>query len=336
VTAIPILLCSKGFSQGKGSFTKTFFTNESLVEIGLYADFAELRKNRALDTFRRASLNLAADTFRMNEVAVELKPRGAFRKEFCVPPPLMVNFKTNKTSPLYKLGKLKMVHACSVGDFNDQLIVKEYLVYKLYQVMTPLSFRVRLVKLNLYNQVGLAFSAPRLGFFIEDVDEMANRNDCNELPETQRNTESMNREANTLLALFQFMVGNTDWSVPLNRNVKIVQAEGQPFSAPFAVPYDFDYSGLVNAPYAIPYDELPIQLVTERFYRGYGRSMEELEKVLEIFRQRKAELYGVIQECTLLTKGNMREMISYLDGFFEIIDNSVKVKDLFIQNARKQ
>jgi len=331
-----ILQWLPGYCQLSTSIVKTFFTNDSMLTVRLKADFQELRKNREIDKYRSATITISNDSIVVKDISVEVKPRGVFRKELCIPPQLMINFKAIKSSPLYKLGRLKLVHACSADDLSDQLIIKEFLVYKLYELMTPLSFRVRLVRLEMASMAGEAYSKPRYGFFLEDVDDMANRNDYHELPEAQRNTESMNRDANTMLALFQFMIGNTDWSVPLNRNVKILQHDGQPNATPWPVPYDFDNCGLVNAPYAMPFDELPIQSVTDRWYRGYERTNAELENALQLFREKRSAMYTIVQQCAYLSKGNKREMTAYLDGFFEIADNKSKVKDLFIHNARKQ
>lgn len=324
-----IALCQLSKAQAK-----SFFTNDSVVPVKLIADFQEIKKNRDKDDYRNATIDIVVDGAAFNNMAVGLKPRGKLRRELCNPPQLMIDFKQDKASPLAKLGKLKMVHACASDEGGDQLIYKEYLVYKLYQELTPLSFRVRLIRLEMEKSPGVAFSKPRAAFFLEDVDAMADRNDYFELPDATRNTETMDRNANTILAIFQFMIGNTDWSVPLNRNVKIVMKEGD--LAPIAVPYDFDYCGLVNAPYAIPFEELPILSVTERLYRGYERSMEELETAINLFEQKKQKLYTVVESCGYLSKGNKKEMIDYLDSFYDVVNDKNKVKNLFIQNARKQ
>ncbi len=318
------------------SAVHSFFENDSILPAHLQADFAELRKNREKDIYRKAAISIFIDGVAYNNIPVETKPRGVFRKDICNPPQLMINFKGDKTSPLYKLGRLKLVHACSGDALSDQLIIKEYLVYKLYQQFTSLSFRVRLVQLEMSSPDGVLFSKARYAFFLEDVDDMAKRNDYKELDETTRETESLNRNSNTVLALFQFMIGNTDWSIPLNKNVKIIQQKGHNELAPVAVPYDFDYCGLVDAPYATPFDGLPILSVTERLYRGYGRMMEELETAIQLFVQKKMVMYNLVNACSYLTIESKRDMIKYLDSFFELVVNENKVKDLFIRNAREK
>ncbi|HSC54456.1 MAG TPA: hypothetical protein VLC98_12575 [Phnomibacter sp.] len=331
------LIAGAAFGQAPPPDARHFFEYENVLQVTLQTDYYDLRKQRQSDDCRKATISFANDTTSINHVAVEVKPRGVFRRAMCNPPQLMVNFKTDKASPLYKLGRLKLVTACSADPMSDQLVIKEYLVYKMLQVMTGLSFRVRLVQVDMLSLDGTRYSDKRYAFFLEDVDDVAERNNCVELAGTAKlNTEALDRESNTMTAIFQFMIGNTDWSIPQQHNIKIVQRKEPKYSAPFSIPYDFDGSGMVNAPYALPSDDLPIQSVTDRLYRGYGRTYEELEKTLQIFRAKKPELLGVIQDCAELNKRNKKEMTDYLNSFFEIIDNKFKVKEYFIANARTQ
>ena len=120
----------------------------------------------------------------------------------------------------------------------------------------------------------------------------------------------------TLVAIFQYMIGNTDWSVPYNHNVRLIKLKKDTIMRPFLVPYDFDYAGLVNAIYAVPAPELGMETVLERNYRGFPRNMAELELVLAPMREKKEEIYAIIKECAPLSRKNKAEMIGYLEEFF--------------------
>jgi hypothetical protein len=102
------------------------------------------------------------------------------------------------------------------------------------------------------------------------------------------------------------------------------------------IPYDFDYSGFVNTDYAIPDEKLPIQTVRERLYRGFPRTMEELNDVLAIFKKQKRAIYDLINNFNLLTSKNKKDMINYLDDFFTVINKPDQVSDIFIRNARTE
>ncbi|MFT5749614.1 MAG: hypothetical protein ACI93S_000875, partial [Ancylomarina sp.] len=137
----------------------------------------------------------------------------------------------------------------------------------------------------------------------------------------------------TRMAIFQFMVGNTDWGVPTRHNIKMIAKT--PTSRPVAVPYDFDWASLVNAPYAIPNEKLDIESIHERLYRGYKRTPEELESIFKEFRMKKDSFYSLYQDTNLLTEKEKERVIKYFDEFYYIINNPKLVKRYFITNARQ-
>jgi hypothetical protein len=139
----------------------------------------------------------------------------------------------------------------------------------------------------------------------------------------------------TIVDMFQYMVGNTDWSVPNLHNTKLVQKKGEPSSAPYVIPYDFDYAGLVNAYYAVPSEILNIEKVTDRLYRGFPRSMEELQIAIGVFMKQKESIYKLIASFTPLADRYKKEVTDYIDEFYRTISDNKKVQFEFIDNARK-
>ncbi len=316
-----------------------FFTEEQLINITLSADFKKMDrenlKSAADPKFFPAAISLLFPDSTVISDNVEVRIRGAFRRKECVTPPLMVNFKTPLTGTLKKLGHLKLVRPCDNTTFDEQLLLKEYLVYKIYNLLTDKSFRVRLVKVACSNNNGKNKLTSQYAFFIEDADDMAKRNHCYEIKAPSFQTEQTERKQTTLLVLFQYMVGNTDWAIPLYRNVKLMCMDKDSFSLPYVVPYDFDYCGLVDAPYAIPVPELEISNVKQRLYRGFARRMEELQAALQILKDKRPAIDSLINNFEPLTAKNKKEMLNYLDEFYSVIENEKNVKHLFIDNARK-
>jgi hypothetical protein len=138
----------------------------------------------------------------------------------------------------------------------------------------------------------------------------------------------------TKVAVFEYMISNGDWSVPFNHNIQLIFDKKNTTAVPFPVPYDFDHSGFVNADYATPNEVLGTETVTERVYRGFPRQMEELQAVFDLFREKKAALLAIISNFAPLTERNKKEVISYINEFYDIINNKKKVQDIFIDNAR--
>lgn len=319
---------------------KQFFNEEQLIEITLTTDFRKLyfekqKKENKLYAQPASITCIFYDSIKVTE-EIEIRPRGEFRREECSMTPVMLNFKATKSNTLKKLGKLKLVWPCETSTYYEQLVIKEYLVYKIYNLLTEKSFKTRLVRIATQDSKGKNKPLLFFAFFIEDVDDMARRNNCKEMPEVKLHTEQTNRKQTTLLSLFEYMIGNTDWAIPLNRNVKLIVDKKDSLQDPFAVPYDFDYCGLVNAEYAIPPPELQIVSVRNRLYRGFARNMKELQEALHIFHNKKAAIDSLITNCNVLSWYNKKEMIDYINEFYKSVDNDKKIKYLFIDHARKQ
>ena len=318
---------------------KKFFADEAVIEMTLVSDFRKLindklRKDFAVNYQPATITCLFPDSVKITE-QIEIRPRGEYRREECYMPSIMVNFKTATAPSLNKLGRLKLVWPCSQAAYDDELVLKEYLVYKIYNLLTEKSFRVRLVRMA-YHDVSEKIKPRKLyAFFIEDVDDMARRNNCVEVQPFRPHTEATDRDQTTLVALFQYMIGNTDWAVPIYQNIKLIRAKKDSTALPFAVPYDFDYCGLVNAKYAIPTPELGISYVTQRLYRGFPRKMEELRSTLEIFQQQRTAIDSLVMNLRPLSLSHKKEMLRFINAFFDIIKNEKSIRHIFITNARK-
>lgn len=313
-----------------------FFLDEGVINITLTTDMPKLFNEKLKGGFQLAKFDgVFPDSNKVNE-EIRISARGKLRREICITPPLKFNFH-NPTSPLlYQLNSLKLVCGCRSAAYYEQLVIKEYLIYKMYNLFTDKSFRVRLVNITYEDSKKKKQTSNQYAFFIENIDALAKRNKCKELNNVKVSMESTNREHMTMIALFQYMIGNTDWSVMNNHNVKEIISKKDSASRPFVVPYDFDYSGLVNAEYAIPSEALGIEKVTDRIYRGYTRTPEEIKNALKLFQEKKDSVYMLINNCDILENSNKKEMVNYLDKFYDIINNKNQVEFIFIRNAVTQ
>ncbi|HEX6191267.1 MAG TPA: hypothetical protein VFZ42_02840 [Chitinophagaceae bacterium] len=332
-----ILLAHAALSQSsKRIDSVAFFSDEQPFEMVLSSDLKNLINKKMTKAEQPATVTMRfADSTNYKE-DIRINTRGKFRLENCNMPPLMLNFKNTSSPRLRPLGKLKLVVGCGATNEDEQLIIKEYLAYKMYNMLTEKSFRVRLVKINYEDTRGKIKPYTQFGFLLEDVDDMARRNKCKEIQDIAIQTESTDRKQMTLVALFEYMIGNTDWSVPAFHNIKLIQTQKDPKAVPIAVPYDLNHTGFVNAAYAVPPEELGIESVKDRLYRGFPRSMEELQETIAIFNSKKKDIYELINNCAWLSKASRKESINYLDGFYKTIDNKNSVRHIFIDNARKE
>lgn len=318
VPADTILTVTVGDSSG-------LFHEDRIFEISLKFDLNEYKRNRAEENNLKAELSYLSGS---DTVILDLKvrPRGEFRRKFCDMPPIMLNFKNDSTGEFANIDKLKMVTQCLTG--NRDLLLREYLVYKLYNEITDVSYRVRLLRVNYINTARNNRISSEYAFVIEPDEHLAKRINAVEVRTDNLNQKLMKPDMLDRLAIFNYMIGNSDWSVPLGHNIKMF---AQPYSErpdlAAVVPYDFDFCGLVNAEYPAPSPRLGIESVRERVYLGICRDRATFLKGLSEFLVKKDALYKVINEFTLLERNSRVEIIAYMEGFFEELsrpDNLVR------------
>jgi len=311
-----------------------FFEDDAVLDARLRLDFGKLIKTSSKPEYFPATFSCKMQDSTITE-QIRAIARGHIRKEICYLPPIKLNFHNNTSPKLYPLSSLKMVCTCYENSNGDQLLLKEYLVYKMYNLFTEKSFRVRL--LNLSYEDDNPKKKPYVGhaFLIESDKAMAKRNECTELKNTRSHSEYTDRNQMTIVSIFQYMIGNTDFGISANHNIILIQPAKDSTAKPIVVPYDFDYAGIVDAYYAVPNEGLDIENVRQRLYRGYARTEEELNQTIAIFNKQKEKLYSLVNNFDLLTEKNRKNIIEYLDGFYKTINNSSQVKTLFIQQARK-
>lgn len=332
-----LLMTCTAYSQTASIDKVKFFEDTATLHATITADFVHLFRQRAKEGKKfpgefSATLSDGATV----ETPVVLELRGHMRKDYCGIPPVRIDFKINKKSPIASLGTLKLVNECRAASTEEQYLVKEFLVYKIYNMISNLSFRVRLLRLNLADSNQKKKPIDEYAFLVEDIKDVAKRNDCKELKSIKLNELQTDRKQMTTLNIFEYMIGNTDWGVSANHNTRLILSTTDSTARPYVVPYDFDYSGLVNTTYAVPDESLGIQNVRERLYRGFPRSMQEINEALEVFKNKKEAIYAMINGYPLLTEPSKKDIIQYLDDFYKVITDERMVKYTFIDNARTE
>ncbi len=314
------------FAHGQKS---TLFDSDEILELTLRGDMKTVFKDRGDDPqYHKAILHYQEDNT-VFDIPLKIKARGNFRKSLagCKYPPLFVNFKKSavpKASIFRGQDKTKLVTSCR----GDQFVIHEYLVYKLYSLITPASFRARLVKVIYEDTVKNKSSDPSFAILLEEEKQMAKRNKSKSVAKNKLSPQNTQKEAFLKMAVFQYMIGNTDWSVEYQQNIKLIIGDSEKITT--TVPYDFDHAGIVRAPYARPAQELKLISTQERRYRGYCMSdLSPLTTVFETFNELKNEIYEVYTGNTLLTDSYRRQTLKFLDQFYETINDPKKAKAEF-------
>jgi hypothetical protein len=307
------------------------FTSDEILELVLSGNVKEVLNDRKVTSaYHPLQLSYEKPGGTKITIPVEVKTRGHFRKmkTNCIYPPLLINFLKGEqlnNSVFEGQDKLKLVMPC-VG---DEYVVREWLVYKLYNLITPNSFRARLIKVKLDDTENKKNSTPFYGLLLEPEKQMAKRNGQFSLEKKMMRPEETYLESFLQMSVFEYMIGNTDWSVQYLQNVKLIASDTIGL-IPSTVPYDFDHSGLVNAPYARPTEELQLSTVRDRRYRGYCiKDMKDFDECIALFNKLKENFYSTYTNCTLLDEKYIKSTLKYLDEFYSTINNKAAFKNEF-------
>jgi len=313
------------------------FSSHETMELTLTGPFDEVFKDRDQDSEDHpAQLAYTTDAGGRDTIDVEIRTRGKFRlqRSTCNFPPLHVRFarKEAEGTPFQGAGRIKLVTHCRTGNSTyEQYVLKEYLAYRVFNLFTDKSFRVRLARITYVESEKDREPITAYGFFIEDKDEVAARAGYQVLDAPAIPPENHDPAQLSLVEVFEYLIGNTDWDAFLRgpdddeccHNTKNI---GPPYGPVYAVPYDFDWSGLVDARYARPDAKLGIRSVRQRLYRGICRSTEQLQATLQLFLARKDSVYALFRNQEGLEERELERALGYLDDFYEVISDPRRVK----------
>jgi hypothetical protein len=310
-----------------------FFKEDAQLELNLLGHLKMIDQPKEVGVKRPGYARLVWPDGTEQKGAIEFTARGKSRLSYCDPPPLMLFFKNNNEGPLSKLGKLKLVWSCSSTDYYNQLLLREYLIYKMYNLITPYSFRARLTNVAFADSSRKGSVISRIGFLIEDVDDLATRHQCREYEDTMVVPERTNRQQYALMAMFQYMIGNTDWSIANYQNIKLIVEDTSSYLKPIPVPYDFDNSGLVDAEYAIPNEKIPVENVRQRYNKAMALPIEDIKMAAAVFRDAQAGIMNLVESQAGLSSGTRRYMHNYLNVFFEEMKDLDSFCNVFIKTG---
>jgi len=326
-----ILLAAALFVFLSRANASPLFEDDTVLEINLTGPLSSLikeKKNRPELPFTLSAKGI--------EHSIGVRIRGKSRIRVCDFPPLRIDFAQDGTEGTLFTGqdKLKLVTHCKHRSSADAYLLKEYSAYKIFSVISKIAYRVRLVRVTYTDTDGKLKDGPieRYGFLIESANELADRTGGQPVNVVGVSRGSLNDQQAASVYIFEYLIGNTDWSLVTADEDDVCCHNGDLFdigSQRYYVPYDFDLSGLVNAPYAKPDPSLRISGVTKRLYRGYCMSTESLTEALRTIRSQKDEILGVLPEVPGLSQKDTDRAVKYLDKVFVQADDEDKLMRTF-------
>jgi hypothetical protein len=270
-------------------------------------------------------------------LTVQVATRGNFRlkERNCGYPPVRLLFdSTSSTKKSLWAGqkRLKLVTKCDDRKEYEQYILQEYALYDAYNMLTPFSFRARLVKATYRDTLGKEKPVSSYAFLLEDDSDMAKRNSGKITDAKNAVFDDLDPKTTSILGVWQYMIGNTDFSIGAQHNIKLVLPATDPLAFPVA--YDFDFSGAVNTRYSTPDPMLKIRTVRDRLYRGRCMNAEELKGVTELFNAKKAAIYAIYDRLPDLDKGTIKETKEFFDDFYQTLNDPRAAKRRLLDDCQ--
>lgn len=303
-------------AQSENAKLTTIFEKLTAVES------AELTLEADLTTFvgQKKTNNYLPGTLRLKDgksYSVEVRPRGRYRRRVSQIPPMKIKFNEKELSAegLDTLNEVKIALPCFFDNQGNELIVKEYLAYRMFEKTSDAYVRAGLVKLNLIDTNEKGFGKKKAyAIFIEDEEEVAQRLGGVAEEKFGVAIDSLEMQQAAMVAMFQYLIGNTDWDFSMNRNIQLIrQKETGKF---LALPYDFDFSGLVSAPYASPSSESGLKTVRDRYLMAQGLNPDSLKVATNLLKTKEKDYYQLCRS-KLLASDTKDNMINFLGTFFK-------------------
>jgi hypothetical protein len=322
--------------SGARAHLRLFDATEPLT-ITLAADFGAVQKQRGNDKHELpGKLSYVTPSGDSVALDVKLRTRGHFRLKLCQYPPLKVTFDREQTAHTLfaHQNSLKLTVQCRGSRSFANYVLEEYLIYRLYNLVTDRSFRARLAHVTYADVTGKHAPETRDAFFVEDDDRMARRNRAEVFAVKGARQADMDSAQMTLTAVFQYMIGNTDWAVSALHNIVIIRDSVGDL---FPVPYDFDWSGVIWTPYAVPDDRLGIKTVRDRLFRGACRTPEQLAASFVPFNQQKEAIYGLYRGMIAegLEPKRVEQALEYYDDFYKTINDAGRTRAAMIRGCHE-
>lgn len=295
------------------------FYKEEPLELTLKLDLKQLQRSRRDEKYQDAEMTCHVnESFDLTH-PVRVKTRGIYRRDNCTYPPFWLNIRHAgiEADSLREVVKMKMVVRCRSSKQYDPYVLREFLAYKIFNLITPFSYRVRLIRLRYIDTGRKNEETLDWAFLIEPDELMEKRLRGKMIKSDQLSMRTVNPHVMDQVAMFQYMIGNGDYSVTGRHNLRIIALEDPDQPQGFLViPYDFDYTGLINAHYAVPGEGLPINSVRERYFLGPCRSDDIFKEVLEEFSTYYDPIISYLEGFDYLEQEEREDMIEYIKDFY--------------------
>ena len=335
VTMFSLMLTAPCLAQELGT-PDPLFRDDTILNVTLEAPLTTLLRERMTDSQYPANIRYTNDNGSVDEVAVRVRARGKFRRDpsNCRFPPIRLRFRGGdvKDTIFQGLRQLPIVTHCRNSNVYEQGVLREYMAYRILQEVTELSLRVRLLRITYIDTEGKQRDRETFAIAIEHRNRLAARSGIPLLEIPRTSVANLDSEYLNLTSLFQFLIGNVDFSP-----VKAAEGEncchnhrlfGVDETKPpqYPVPYDFDMTGIVSLPHSQPNPIFKLRNVRERRYRGRCVNNEHVPNSIAVFQEKRGSILELVENLPEATRQTRNALRGYINGFYKVIDDPRRVQ----------
>jgi len=315
------------------------FQDNTALDVTITAPLTTLVRKRPKEDYLEGVFEFTEADGSAVKLDIRIRTRGHFRHANCDFPPLSLNFKKKQISGTLfdKQNKMKLVVHCEKHVRYEQNVLREYLVYRIHNSITDLSYRVRLLRITYVDSDGRRDDQVRYAFLIEHKNRLAARLGLDVIELERAQISSIQGDQLNLTSVFQYLIGNTDFSPIAGppgagccHNYVLFGNNVDPL---LSIPYDFDQSGFVDAPYASPNEALSIRNVRQRLYRGRCVNNEHIDASISMISERRDEIIGLVENQEGLDARTQKKLFRYIDKYFDIVEVPKKVERNFVKKC---
>ena len=332
LAAMFTFVCADVAAQSSGA--QPLFSDDSVLNVRIEAPIDTLMRDRPDEEYLDGKFSYTAADGAEHTFDLKLRTRGKFRrqKSTCEFAPIRLNFRKKQVEGTAFDGqdKLKLVTHCETRrDRYEQMVLREYLAYRILQTLTDKHFGARLMKITYVDTENMDDDPiTRYGFVIEDEDDIGARLGLEKIDVTALRYSDLDRNHTMLITLYEYLIGNTDYSLVRGPNENDCCHNAIPFSdgtISYSIPYDFDHAGIVDAPYAKPNPQFNTRNVRTRVYRGLCAHNDILPDTIDHIVEKRDEIFGLVDGLEDLSDKDRDKVTKYLEQFFDDITDPKQV-----------
>jgi len=345
VLALLLLISSVHGAEKEDSTPKPakLFTSSEPISVTISAPWQDIERKEKYQGTYPGKIEFTDELGNAASLNMTVERRGRTRQAVCRFPPIKLRFDKAEVKGTSFRGQksLKMVTHCQQSSRYQQLYIMEMLVYRMYNIITDFSFRVRPLSVTYVDSERGDRQEPKFAFLIEDDSDVAKRNGQKKLKIPKAAKKQLDSSVTTNFTLFQYMISNLDWSAISGpdkgkccHNAKLIGQDPEKDPV-YPIPYDFDAAGLINAPYASPPAKLPVRTVRQRLYRGFCAHNDTIEDSRQRFLSNEQAIMAVIRDEPLLNSTTSKKALKFLEKFFDTLKNDQDFQKMIIEKCRK-